>query len=183
MPRRVHPIQRQLRSRGRDQEVRGRRDCSQRLIRSVGAQQDWRCHEGYDSHPILRRPLPETRLPSGRYQVRYPTLTNELINAPRTFSSYKEADEYLAVVKADQLRVTCIDHRSATITFRDYAEQWMVDRRIKETTEAKYKGLLDRQILPKFGAIQLGKITTQSIRSWNTTCSPITRTRPLRPTA
>ncbi len=107
------------------------------------------------------------RLPSGRFQVRYPSPDKELISAPQTFASYKEADAYLAVVQADLLRGTWIDHRSSTITLREYADQWIVDRRIRETTKAKYQGLLDRHILPKFGSMELGRITTQSIRSWN----------------
>jgi integrase len=79
----------------------------------------------------------------------------------------------LAVMKADQLRGTWIDHRSATITLCAYSEQWMEARRIKETTKDKYQGLLGRHILPKFGSIELGRITTQSIRSWNTKLSSV----------
>src|ERR1035441_4725658 len=108
------------------------------------------------------------KLPSGRFQVRYPSPDKELITASQTFASYKEADSYLAVVQADLLRGTWIDHRSSTITLREYADQWIADRRIRETTRAKYQGLLDRHILPRFGSTELGRITTQSIRSWNT---------------
>jgi integrase len=107
------------------------------------------------------------RLPSGRYQVRYPSPDREQITGPQTFASYKGADAYLALVQADLLRGTWIDHRQSTITLREYADDWIVDRRIRETTRVKYRGLLDRHILPRFGSTELGRITPQAVRAWN----------------
>ncbi len=43
----------------------------------------------------------------------------------------------------------------------------MEERGIRQTTEAKYRGLLDRHILPKFGSVQLGRISTPEIRAWH----------------
>src|SRR6202034_3134660 len=56
------------------------------------------------------------------------------------------------------------------LTFREYAESWLakgVARGcFKPTTEDKYRGLLDRHLLPAFGDLELAEITEDQVEAW-----------------
>lgn len=61
--------------------------------------------------------------------------------------------------------------RSAGKTFGEYAGEWLEGRRtkrgpIKPRTKADYRRLLDRHLLPTFGAAPLGKITADDVNAW-----------------
>lgn len=44
------------------------------------------------------------RLPSGRFQARYPIEGGQLLRAPTTFATLAEAEQFLATVEADLRR-------------------------------------------------------------------------------
>jgi integrase len=60
--------------------------------------------------------------------------------------------------------------KAGAVMFREYAEGWLASNvkrgRIRPTTEAKYRGLLDRHLLPTFGDIQLSKVQLAAVRAW-----------------
>lgn len=110
------------------------------------------------------------QLESGRYQASY--LQDGVRHlAPQTFRTKADANSFLANVETDIFRSQWIDPKAGTITVRAYAEKWLaagVGRgRIRPTTEAKYRGLLDRHILPTFGDSQMGKVKVAHVRDWN----------------
>jgi integrase len=116
---------------------------------------------------VKRRTFGRVRqLPSGRWQARYPT-SRGLIAAPNTFPTRKLADQYLAQVQTDQLQGTWIDPASGRITLREYADISLTNRTLAPTTTYKYRGLLDRYLLPAFGHMELGQVTPVAVRSWN----------------
>ena len=53
--------------------------------------------------------------------------------------------------------------------FRDYQAQWLAARELKPKTVEHYTGILQRWILPHFGAWRLDEITVASVRSWYAT--------------
>lgn len=50
--------------------------------------------------------------------------------------------------------------------FRAYARSWLVDRPLKARTGEGYHHLLDRYLLPEFGALELGSISPALVRRW-----------------
>ena len=107
------------------------------------------------------------QLRSGRFQARYPTPSNKEAPAPHTFATRRQAEQYLAEVQTDQLRGTWVDPTLSQCTLDDYAATWLKNRNLRPKTVYKYRGLLDRHVLPRFGHVQLGRIQPQDVRSWN----------------
>lgn len=106
-------------------------------------------------------------LSSGRYQARYPTLEGDLIPGPRTYKTRREAEQFLSNMQSEQQRGEWIDPRASRVLLRDYATEWLKGRKLRPSTCARYQGLLARYILPKFGGLELGDVTTRAIRVWN----------------
>ncbi|GAC1545915.1 MAG: site-specific integrase [Acidimicrobiales bacterium] len=65
------------------------------------------------------------KLPSGRWQARYPDGSGQDIPAPETFASKGDAARWLVMVEADMARGQFIDPRAGRITFAQWAEQWL----------------------------------------------------------
>lgn len=94
-----------------------------------------------------------------------------MVPAPQTFASKADADAFLSTVRTDTMRGTWIDPSAGTITFGDYAGQWLkaggTRGGMRSTTAAKYAGLLDRHLLPAFGATPLNKISPPQVSAWH----------------
>ncbi|MFZ0714261.1 tyrosine-type recombinase/integrase [Mycobacterium sp.] len=117
------------------------------------------------------------KLPSGRHQAHYRTLTGTKITAPATFPSKIEAEIWLSdrrrEIDADRFDPAA-GRRRQKITFADYAPEWLDTRQVggrplKAQTRGHYQGILDRELLPVFGAKLLTGITAADVRSWYAT--------------
>jgi integrase len=108
------------------------------------------------------------KLPSGRYQA---VIWHEgKKRALGTFPSRADANKHLSTVETDMARGAWVDPAAAQdITFSEYAESWITRRsgvKLRATTEAKYRGLLDRYILPTFGDHHMSAITADQVEAW-----------------
>ncbi|HXW33042.1 MAG TPA: site-specific integrase [Acidimicrobiales bacterium] len=116
-----------------------------------------------------------TKMRSGRFQASYidpDTRRREL--GPHTFDTVDDADTWLSLRRADITRKTLErpDPSPADLpTFREYAASWLKDGvedgHIRQSTQAKYQGLLNRHLLPIFGDISLNAITREDVRAWH----------------
>jgi hypothetical protein len=121
---------------------------------------------------IERRQI-QLRTPSGRvklvtrYRVRYRDRNggkhcetkNRLIDAERRTA---EIELELAT---DRWR----DPRRGDIRLEDWAEQWLPTRHdLRATTFNRLKLTMAKQVLPRFGATPLNKITNSAVRTWLT---------------
>jgi integrase len=70
-------------------------------------------------------------------------------------------------MQSEQQRGEWVDPRESKILVADYVTEWLKGRRLRPSTHTRYQGLLDRYILPKFGALELGDVTTRAVRAWN----------------
>lgn len=117
-------------------------------------------------------------LPSGRYRARYTGPDAHLHNAPVTFETKLDAEAWLtderrlissgrwtspAVRRAEKL--------ARPLTFGEYAESWLGNRKTKgrplaDRTREGYRWLLDAYILPTFEDVPLTSITPEDVDRW-----------------
>jgi integrase len=106
-------------------------------------------------------------LPSGRHQARYIGPDGRTHKAPVTFETHLDAETYLATVRTDMVRHTWAPPKAKAHTFGKYAERWLEQRKLKPTTYAHYRTILDRFLLPTFGETDLTEITADDVRNWH----------------
>ncbi|MEY1676473.1 tyrosine-type recombinase/integrase [Gordonia sp. ABKF26] len=126
--------------------------------------------------PRQRRRFGKIRqLPSGRYQASYADPGGNQLRhvAPRTYDAKLDAEGWLAAEsRLIQLGewvppAERVETRAAKlVTFREFAEQWLIERDLAPKTRALYRGLLDSRILPVLGDERLSDITPALIRTW-----------------
>ncbi|MGW1124165.1 tyrosine-type recombinase/integrase [Streptomyces sp. NPDC002526] len=106
------------------------------------------------------------KLPSGRYQARYPGPDGVMRPAPDTFTTSRDADDWLAEKRTEIRRGEWQDPDAGAVDFREYALLWVKERRLSQTTEELYHRLLRLHILPAFEGLDLDQITAPRVRSW-----------------
>lgn len=106
------------------------------------------------------------RLPSGRWQARYPGPDKIDRSAPQTFATRKDADVWLTLKEAELRRGDWIDPDLGEVTFGSYAAGWINDHVLKPRTEELYRGLYKNHLAPSFGDIDIGDIREGDIRRW-----------------
>ncbi|MFB4193100.1 tyrosine-type recombinase/integrase [Streptomyces carpaticus] len=106
------------------------------------------------------------KLPSGRWQARYPGPDGVMRPADRTFETSGDADDWLAEKKTEMRRGEWQDPDAGAVNFTDCAVQWVDERDLAATTEELYRRLLRLHILPHFGGLDLDEITAPRVRTW-----------------
>lgn len=108
------------------------------------------------------------KLPSGRYQARYPGPDGIMRPAPRTFETTVDADDWLSEKRTEIRKGEWRDPDAGAVNFEAYADKWVEERELSVLTRDLYRRLLDRSILPTFGDDDLDEITAPRVRSWRT---------------
>ncbi|MFE3553947.1 tyrosine-type recombinase/integrase [Streptomyces sp. NPDC059193] len=106
------------------------------------------------------------KLPSGRYQARYPGAGGVLRAAPQTYETKREAEVFLAQIQADQARGDWIDPMAGEVLFSEYAQRWIDERGIAATTDELYRRLLRLHLEPTFGEQYVNTISPAKVRTW-----------------
>ncbi|MFB7786816.1 tyrosine-type recombinase/integrase [Streptomyces vinaceus] len=106
------------------------------------------------------------KLPSGRFQARYPGPDGVMRPAPETFATSREADDWLAEKQTEINKGDWRDPDAGAVNFREYAVQWVDERGLEETTDELYRRLLRLHILPTFEDRDLDQITPPHVRTW-----------------
>ncbi|KOG36606.1 MULTISPECIES: tyrosine-type recombinase/integrase [Streptomyces] len=106
------------------------------------------------------------KLPSGRYQARYPGAGGVLRAAPQTYETKREAEVFLAQIQADQARGDWIDPTAGEVPFAEYARRWIDERGVAPTTEELYRRLLRLHLEPTFGEQHVNAISPAKVRTW-----------------
>jgi integrase len=130
------------------------------------------------------------KLPSGRWQAFYADPDGRTAasksgkvspvrhSAPNTFETKRDAEAWLV----DEYRLissgawTSVAERQAAklaapLTFGEYAESWLVNRKSKgrplaDRTREHYRALLDAYVLPTFADVPLASITPEMVDRW-----------------
>ncbi|MFN8097754.1 MAG: site-specific integrase [Dermatophilaceae bacterium] len=119
---------------------------------------------------------------NGRWQAYYMGPDQAFHRAPSTFEAKVDAEAWLAAERRLMQNDEWSPSKSrrakvmrSTEMFGPYAEAWLEQRELKPRTQALYRRLLDRFILPAFAEVSLRDITPQVVRTWH---SGLDATRP-----
>lgn len=106
------------------------------------------------------------KLPSGRFQARYPGPDGVMRSAPETFATTKDADDWLAEKQTEINKGDWRDPEAGAVNFKTYAVQWVEERGLAATTDELYRRLLRIHLLPTFEEWDLDEITPPRVRTW-----------------
>ena len=110
------------------------------------------------------------KLPSGRFQIRYPGPDGRLRTGDSTYATERDADKALSLVEAKLVTGDWTDPQRSKVKLGDYAQKWITERTsLRPRTVEIYRGLLRRFIVPHLGNVPLGKIETAVVREWRAT--------------
>lgn len=104
------------------------------------------------------------KLPSGRWQARYPDRSGCIVTAPSTFPTKQSAGQFLSGIETDMARGAYIDPRAGRTTLARWTESWLArpGKRANSTVR-------DRQALEVFlaelGPVALGALTPGQIQA------------------
>lgn len=108
-----------------------------------------------------------TRYGTGkRYRARYigPDGTEKSMSFPD--GQKRLAERWLAEIEADMSRGQYLDPTAGRITFRQYAEKWLVAQTTDITTRTSVTVQLRRHAIPYLGSRPLGSFQPGHIREW-----------------
>jgi len=107
------------------------------------------------------------KLPSGRWQARYPGPDGQIRTAPQTFDTKRAAERWLSLTEAQITQGEWVDPERAKVRLADYAERWITERPgLRPRTVELYRWLLRNHIRDGLGGVELGKLSTATIRQW-----------------
>ena len=110
------------------------------------------------------------KLPSGRYQIRYPGLDGRMRTGPETYERKGDADKALVLIEAQMSAGEWTDPERAKIRLGDYASAWIAERPgLRPRTADLYRWLLGKHITPYLGGVLLSKLSTRLMREWRAT--------------
>src|SRR4051812_10597071 len=119
------------------------------------------------------------KLPSGRWQARYPGPDSRDRAAPNTFPTKTDAARFLAAVEVDMGRGVWLDPLRSGVTLREYSQAWLAERTVRGRplavrTRETYQYSLDRWVLPALGGLPLDRINPAAVRRWHAETSAAT---------
>ncbi|MFF9219932.1 tyrosine-type recombinase/integrase [Streptomyces viridosporus] len=116
-----------------------------------------------------RRPFGRVRkLPSGRFQVRYPGPDGVLRPGDRTFATSTDADRWLMRKRIEIEEGRWLDPAEGRTTVRDWSARWMaaVAPQLKHKTQATYRSLINSRINPALGDRELSSLRPITVTEW-----------------
>src|ERR1039458_1301509 len=112
-----------------------------------------------NSKAIRRRFGSVRRLPSGRYQARYPGPDGMVRPADDTFETKTDAEVWLIRKEAEILEDDWIDPDAGEGLLPDYSATWIDERPgLRPKTVTLYRYLLRSHIAPHFPALKIGRL-------------------------
>ena len=106
------------------------------------------------------------RQPNGRYQARFRDATGR--EHSQRFDKKRQAQEWLDTITTAKRTGAYCDPRAGRITVAELAPTWLHIKAgvVKPKTFAGYESLLNVQVLPRWGEVQVASITTADIEAW-----------------
>ncbi len=110
------------------------------------------------------------KLPSGRFQIRYPGPDGRMRPGPETYERKGDAEKALVITEAQMASGEWTDPERGKIKLADYAETWITQRPgLRPRTIDLYRWLLKKHIAPYLGGVPVGKMSARLVREWRAT--------------
>ena len=110
------------------------------------------------------------KLPSGRYQIRYPGPDGRIRTGPETYERKGDADRALVLIEAQISAGDWTDPERGKVKLADYAATWITQRPgLRPRSADNYRWLLQKHIVPYLGGAPVGKLSTPMVREWRAT--------------
>jgi len=107
------------------------------------------------------------KLPSGRFQIRYPGPDGRIRTGPETYERSSDAGKALVLIEAQLATGKWTDPERGKVKLADYAATWITQRPgLRPRTVDHYRWLLKKHIEPHLGGVPLIKLSTPMIREW-----------------
>jgi integrase len=84
----------------------------------------------------------------------------------KSFARYAEARRWDTEIQQSLNTATYVDPRAGTLTLEAFANDWLDHHNCAPSTTAKYRSLLDAQIIPALGALRLDQVTPNKINAF-----------------
>ena len=126
------------------------------------------------------------KLPSSRWQARYPGPDGTDRPAPETFGSKGDAERWLSLKEAEILKGEWINPDDGKVSLADYAETWIEERPgLRPKTIEGYRYLRRRHLTRILGNMPIADIKPGHVRRWrkellDTGTSPVTTAKAYR---
>src|SRR5579871_4611871 len=104
------------------------------------------------------------KLPSGRWQARYPDRSGCIVTAPSTFPTKQSAGQFLSGIETDMARGTYIDPRAGRTTLARWTENWLARPGKRANSTVRDRQALD-VFLAELGPVALGDLTPAQIQA------------------
>lgn len=103
---------------------------------------------------------------NGRFYARWRDPSGRL--KAKSFKLERDAKAYLAAQQVAVARGVYVDERSGKITFAEWAEHYfaIAGKRLARTSKARDLDHLRNHLLPKWGNVQIGRITKPAVERW-----------------
>lgn len=102
--------------------------------------------------------------PDGVWRARY--RDNAGKEHAKHFKLKRDAQRWLDEVTASVVTGQYVDPKAGKLTFREYADTWLVAQVHRDATAKLYKGHLERHAYPVLGDLPLGSILTTTVQGW-----------------
>lgn len=110
------------------------------------------------------------RLPSGRYQIRFPGPDGRIRTGPETYERKGDADRALVLMEARLRAGEWTDPDRGKVRLSDYAAVWITERPgLRPRSADNYRWLLKKHVDPYLGGMPVGKLSTPMVREWRAT--------------
>ena len=107
------------------------------------------------------------KLPSGRYQIRYPGPDGRIRTGPETYERKGDADKALVLIEAQLSSGDWTDPDRGKVKLGVYASKWITERSgLRIRTMDLYRWLLRKHIEPYLGGVPIVRLSPQMIREW-----------------
>jgi Site-specific recombinase XerD len=103
---------------------------------------------------------------SGRFQARYIGPDGIERTAPATFETEKQAEQWLTLVESEIIKGAWVAPEAGEVELGEYGRQWIAERKLAPRTRELYEDHFRLHIRPHLGALMLGALKPQTIRTW-----------------
>ncbi|MDO0925918.1 tyrosine-type recombinase/integrase [Streptomyces sp. TG1A-8] len=86
----------------------------------------------------------------------------------KSFPTKREAESFGVKAENDKRAGVYIDHQLGQISMRKWAEEWLAQHQVNESTRRNYRGFISNHLVPALGARTLASVTIPDVKKLQT---------------